>query len=368
MVAPRYGARWIQSPPDTVTPRAITKSVRPLTKLDTMNINATRKKCLSVSALALLALLNVVACGKENEASATQEISWGGPKNISMLPIIAEQNGFFRKENLSTKYNYLQTGKITLDAVVRGDIQFGVIVEATVAFAGFQNISGVRIIAVNQEKRDDAIVARKDRGVKTPADLVGKRLGVTQGTNSQMYAYRLLEANHIAPRSVEIVNLTPPAIVAALNNGEIDAGSVWQPFRYYLNQQLGDKATNLENNGIYRGYALIAVKESWAREHPKAVENFIKALIDAEGYSHQHQKETIQALAKEIDLTPELLGKIWDEYSLSVSMPQTLADTIAQEGRWIIGNVDGFVGKQLPNYAALIDNTPLARIAKERVQ
>lgn len=332
--------------------------------------NIARKLLTLVPSVGILFIGTLTLCfewGAE-AAPAPAEIVWGGPKNIAMLPIIAQQKGLFDRENLSAKSKYLQTGKITLDSVIRGDINFGVIVEATVAFAGFQNVQDLRIIAVNQEKLDDAIVARKDRGINTPADLVGKRLGVSQGTNSQMFAYRFLEANHINPKAVKIVNLSPPAIVAALNNGDLDAGSIWQPFRHYLNQQLGDKATNFENNGIYRGYALIAVKESWAKKHPELVDQFLKALIDAEEYAQQHQDEVVKLIAREIDLTPELLQELWGEYHLAVSMPPTLADVIAQEGRWIIANVNGFKGKPLPDYSSFLDSAPLKRISVERVR
>lgn len=322
--------------------------------------------------IGILLTLTLTGCGErsggDGETHANLQITWGGPKNIAMLPIIAQQKGLFQKQGLSAKHAYLQTGKISLDSVVRGDIQFGVIVEATVAFAGFQNLAGIKIIAVNQEKLDDAVIARKDHGIVKPTDLMGKRLAVTYGTNSQMYAYRLLQANHIDPKTVKIVNLSPPAIVAALNNGEVDAGSVWQPFRHHLKQQLGDKATHFKNQGLYRGYALIAVNASWAQKNPKAVERFVKVLIDAEGYIRQHHDEAIQTLAREIDLAPDLLEQLWGEYVVAVSLPLKLSDVLAQEGHWIIGNVEGFQGKPLPDYSTFLDSAWLKRIDAARVQ
>jgi ABC-type nitrate/sulfonate/bicarbonate transport system substrate-binding protein len=46
-----------------------------------------------------------------------------------MLPIVAQQKGFFQAEGLDVQPNYLQTGKVAMDAVVSGDLNFGVIVE-----------------------------------------------------------------------------------------------------------------------------------------------------------------------------------------------------------------------------------------------
>jgi len=105
-----------------------------------------------------------------------------------MLLIIAQNKRIFEKHRLHAGFSYLQTGKITLDAVMRGEIDFGVIIEATLAVAAFQPDPGIKIIAINQEKLDDAIVARKDSGINVAADMAGKRLGVTHGTSAQMYA------------------------------------------------------------------------------------------------------------------------------------------------------------------------------------
>ena len=56
-----------------------------------------------------------------SKGSALKPLVWGGPTNISMLPIIAQQKGFFQAEGLDVRPNYLQTGKVAMDAVVSGD-------------------------------------------------------------------------------------------------------------------------------------------------------------------------------------------------------------------------------------------------------
>jgi ABC-type nitrate/sulfonate/bicarbonate transport system substrate-binding protein len=104
-------------------------------------------------ALALFYVTALFSCSDPNlnpKNSDSRSVVWGGPKNISMLPIIAQKAGIFENHGLDAGYKYLQTGKITLDAVVRGEIQFGVIVEATMAFAAFERGLDVVLIAVNQ--------------------------------------------------------------------------------------------------------------------------------------------------------------------------------------------------------------------------
>ncbi len=285
-----------------------------------------------------------------------------------MLPIIAQKAGIFESHRLDAKYKYLQTGKTTLDAVVRGDLQFGVIVEATMAFAAFEAELDVVVIAVNQEKFDDALIARTDKGISIADDIVGKRIGITRGTNSQMYTFRFLEKHRIPPAKVTLVNLSPPAIVAALTNGEIDGGAVWQPFRFYLNKQLGDKIVNFTNTGIYKGYAVIAVNQEFARRNGDIVERFLRSLIDAEQFARNGRATAINILAREIDIESTVLDKVWHEYNLQVALPNELVNAMADEGRWIVQNEQGFRHKQVPDYQRVVDLSFLQRIDPQRVQ
>lgn len=303
---------------------------------------------------------SLIGCGSEHDApSENQAIKWGGPKNIAMLPIVAQNKGLFEKHQLQAEFSYLQTGKITLDAVVRGEIDFGIIVEAALAFAAFQPGLGVKIIAINQEKLDDAIVARRDSNIDVAADMTGKRLGVTRGASSQMYAFKFLDVNGIDPAQVDIVNLSPPAIVAALNNGDIDAGSVWQPYRHNLNRQLGDNAVNFTNEGIYRGYAIIAVKEGFLTENPDKVNRFLSALKEAEYYIKENRQESIGIIAEEIDIDAKLLDALWSEYEVELSMTPELVSAMHDEGNWIIENISEFKGKSLPDYQEFVDEKVL---------
>jgi ABC-type nitrate/sulfonate/bicarbonate transport system substrate-binding protein len=96
-------------------------------------------------------LLLAVAAGPllscEPRATSSRALVWGGPKNISMLPIIAEKKGFFKEEGLEVRPNYVQTGKIAMDAVVSGDLDFGIIVETNIAFVKFQEGADIKVVA-----------------------------------------------------------------------------------------------------------------------------------------------------------------------------------------------------------------------------
>ena len=71
---------------------------------------------------------------------------------------------------------------------------------------------------------------RNGSGIKKPADLKGKKVGVPFVSTSHFHLLVALEQIwHINPSEVKILNMQPPQIVAAWERGDIDAAYVWHP-------------------------------------------------------------------------------------------------------------------------------------------
>jgi len=240
-----------------------------------------------------------------SKGSALKPLVWGGPTNISMLPIIAQQKGFFQAEGLDVRPNYLQTGKVAMDAVVSGDLNFGVIVETNVAFVKFQEGADVKVIAS---------VMRRDKGIRTPKDLEGKTLALVPGTTSHRFADLFVDFYKLDRKKIQFLSLTAPSIQASVLNGSIPAGSVWQPYRYNVEQALDGKLVQFNDPRIYTAYGLLAVRGDFAKAEPARIRSFLKALIRAEAFVKDHREEAIAILAKEMQMDPSVLTAIWGEY------------------------------------------------------
>lgn len=292
---------------------------------------------------------------------------WGGPKNISMLPIIADQKGLFAEEGLNVHANYVQTGKIAMDAVVSGDLNFGVIVDVNIGFVKFQEGADIKVVSSIAEKYDDAIVARRDQGIERPADIEGKTLAMLTGTTSHRFADLFIDFYKLDRRKITVLNLSPPSIQASVINGQIPAGSVWQPFRYNIQQALGDRAIQFHDRRIYKCNCLLAIRGDFARDNGGQIRSFLRALIKAEQFVHDHKDEAIAILAKEIDIDPKILTAIWDEYVLGVQLDSTLAETFSDTGAWIVRSQRGFEGKPVPSYQDVLDPRFLREVAPRRV-
>lgn len=268
---------------------------------------------------------------------------------------------------MDIRTNYVQTGKIAMDAIVSGDLDFGVIVDTNIAFVEFQEGADIQVIAAIAEKYDDAIVARRDLGIENPKDLEGKTLAILPGTTSHRFADLFVDFYGLDRSKIKFVNLSPPSIQAGILNGSIPAGSVWQPFRYNVEQALGDRAVQFNDRAIYKAYSLIAVRRPFSEEHAKEIEAFLRALIAAENFIRSNVDEAISILSEELNMAPEVLRAIWDEYDLRVQLDTGMVQVFTEEGEWIKRRQAGFEGKQVPSYDQVLEPRFLERIDASRV-
>jgi len=328
-------------------------------------------------------------CGKKSEAVADKavlapvaqqpvvkpevkstKLTYASSKNAwCVLPIIAKKTGIFERHGLNVELQYVQAAKQAMDALVGGAADVANVVEINVAFLGFSGEKNVSVIATICESYDGAIIARKDKGIAKPADLAGKKVGILQGTTSQVFADRFMKANGVDSKGVTIINLQPVAIQASILNGEIDAGSVWEPFTHNIVQQLGDKCIVFSDRDAYTGYMNAAVRKDWLAKNADVAKSLIQSLAEAEIYVTEHKDQAIDIVSTEINLPKETLQKIWESYKYDLYLsPAKLTDTIKKEGEWVKGSQERFHDKDLPDYAGYADPSVLSAVVPSKVK
>lgn len=303
-----------------------------------------------------------------NHFKSGKPLIWGGPKNISMLPLVAERKGFFKVAGIDVKANFIQTGKIAMDALISGDLDLAIIVDTNIAFVKFQEGADLKVLTSITEKHDDAIIARKDRGIRKPQDLEGKALAILPGTTSHRFADLFIDFYHLDRKKIQFLSLSPPSIQAGILNGNIEAGSIWQPYRYNVLRELGERAIEFKDQRIYTAYSLIAARTKIAAERREDIINFLKALIQAEEYIKTHKDDAIAIISQELDVQKDVLEAVWNEYDLSVRLDEGLVRLFSDEGHWIVRTQKGFEGKTVPSYQDVLYPGILKNIDPVRIQ
>lgn len=317
-----------------------------------------------VAIFVLLAFLPVGCSKPVTEHDRSKKLTLATSKNLwCSLALLAKTQGYFQEEGLNVDLNFQDAGRYCMDAVVSKSADLGTVVEVNVAYLGFTGTKNVSLVGTIVESVDSAIIARKSAGIETAQDLTGKKLALSPGTTSDLFAHRFLDSNRIKENAVEIRKLQPKAIQAAIVAGEVDAASTWEPFVHNCQREMGENAVVFKDAAAYTGFMNVAVRRDWAAQNPNTIRAVLRALKKADQFIHAKPTEAQEILAKEINLDLEIVRAIWPNYEFKVGLDrERLNSAIKAEGEWINKTQQGFTDKPVPDYAPYLDEQYLTEL------
>ena len=234
------------------------------------------------------------------------------------------------------------------------------VVDINVAYLGFSGNDDVKVIATFVEAYDSAVVISHESSDSDPSLLRGKRLGVLQGTTSEIYADRFLIKHGIDRQEVDIRYLALVAIQSAIIDGGIEAGSLWQPFIHNISTRLEERAVVFRDPEIYTGRMNLAVRRSWASNNKDTISRVIRALQRAEQFIRDNPSEAQEIVANVVNLDLAVVQQIWGQYRFMLDLDEhALLEIIREEGEWIRSTQETFMGNELPDYTRYIDGSYL---------
>ena len=147
----------------------------------------------------LMALTAVVAASSESRCQEPLKAKVGVLRLSSSAPVfIAQDKGYFKEAGLDIELKFFDAAQPIAVATTSGDVDFGV----TAFTAGLYNLAGKGTLKViggmSREKAGYPLIGyfasnnAYAAGLKTPKDLAGKRIAVTQTGSSFHYSLGLL--------------------------------------------------------------------------------------------------------------------------------------------------------------------------------
>jgi NitT/TauT family transport system substrate-binding protein len=184
-----------------------------------------------IARLALAGLMAIMAMGTARAEDALKA-RIGVLRLSSSAPVfIAQDKGYFREAGLDVELKFFDAAQPIAVATTSGDIDFGV----TAFTAGLYNLAGKGVLKViggmSREKAGYPLIGyfasnnAYAAGLKTPKDLAGKRVAVTQVGSSFHYSLGLLADKYsFKLADVKIIPLQSLSNAAAALKGEtVDA-------------------------------------------------------------------------------------------------------------------------------------------------
>ncbi len=321
-----------------------------------------------VLSLVVLAIIVFSEAGCQQQTGPPDKITIAyTTASNGILIYIAFVKGYFTEEGLDVTPQPHAFGKMALNAVIEGKADLGTVADTPIMFAVMGGKKITILAVIQTSNRNEAIVARQDRGIAKPSDLKGKRIGVTLGTTGDFFADVFLNAQGIDRKQVTIIDLKPEEMAAALSTGRVDAVSTWNPGLIQLQKELGDKGRTFYGENLYTSTFCVAAWQEFVKKHPEAIKKVLRALIKAETFVQQHPEESRRLVAEFIKTDKAYLDEIWDLYDYRVTLDQALLVDLEDQTRWAM-KYRLTATKDMPNYLDFIYVDGLQAVKPEAVR
>jgi NitT/TauT family transport system substrate-binding protein len=199
--------------------------------------------------------------------------------------VVAIDKGYFKAEGLDVTIDTAGGSLEPINRVASGtyDMGFGDI-NSLIKFRDANPSTPIKAVFMVYNKPPFSIVGRKSRGVNTPKDLEGKKLGAPPPDGAYAQWPIFVKANDIDASKVTVVSVGFPVREPMLASGEVDAITGFS-FSSYINLKdrgvpanditvllMADYGVNLYGNTIL-------VNPKFAAEKPEAVKGFLRAFV-----------------------------------------------------------------------------------------
>ncbi len=276
----------------------------------------------------------------------------------AVLVHIAFAKGYFAEEGLDATPQPHDFGKLALESVKEGKADFATVGDTPFVFSVMNGSKITTIAAIETSNRNGAIIARQDRGITKPSDLLGKTIGVTPGTRGDFFAYSFLLFNGIDEKHIRRIAMNPEDMGEALGTGKVDAVSTWNPYIKQLQKRLGSNGVIFFGETLYSETFCVAAPQEYVSKNPETVKKVLRALIKAETFVKQHPKESRRFITEFTKMDKAVLEDMWDDFMFKVFLDQALIVNFENQTRWVMKNRLA-TRSNMPNYLDFIHDNVL---------
>ena len=241
----------------------------------------------------------VSACGSNTGMTATKDIHLDYAYYNPLSLVVRDQHLL---ESKGYKVTWvLSAGSNKANEGLRSSaLDFGS-TAGSAALVARANGTPIKIIDVYSKPEWTALVVGKNSTINSVADLKGKKISVTKGTDPYFFLLQSLATAGLTPADVEIINLQHADGKTALERGDVDAWSGLDPFMAQTVEQQGSRL--LYRNPDFNSYGVLNVREDFIAAHPDAVQSVVNSYEEARKWAKAHPDELAALLASQAKVT-----------------------------------------------------------------
>ena len=191
-----------------------------------------------------------------------------------------KERGFFKEENIDLTINEGRGSANTVQVVAAGSDTFGMADSSSVIATAARGAE-VRSVMSLLNSTGFSVVSLAETGIKTPKDLVGKRVAVSPGDPLVALLQAVCKANGVDCSKISMVQVDPAAKVVSVLEKRADALLGGADDQYFLIKQRGFQpaAMRYADWGANIVGMTILTKTDLIKSNPDLVRRFVRASV-----------------------------------------------------------------------------------------
>src|ERR1700704_951522 len=266
-------------------------------------MTALSRLCLVAAALLLAPGASVYAADKPKEI----RIDWATYNPVSM--VLKEKQLLekeFAKDGIGIVWVQSAGSNKALEFLNAGSIDFGS-TAGSAALVAKINGNPIKSIYVYSRPEWTALVTAKDSKIATVADLKGKRVAVTRGTDPHIFLVRALLDAGLSEKDITPVLLQHADGKTALIRGDVDAWAGLDPMM--AQAEVEDGARLFYRNKEANTWGILNTREEFLKDHPDLVRRALAVYEEARKYSLANYDEVKKAFIAATKLPDAVVDK-----------------------------------------------------------
>jgi len=264
---------------------------------------------ISRRAVAAIIALSVLIPGNASAAGGLKEIrlDWATYNPVSM---ILKQKGLlekeFAKDGIAIVWVQSAGSNKALEFLNAGSIDFGS-TAGSAALVARINGNPIKSIYVYSRPEWTALVTARGSKIAGVADLKGKRVAVTRGTDPHIFLVRALLDAGLSEKDIAPVLLQHADGKTALIRGDVDAWAGLDPMM--AQAEIEDGARLFFRKPDANTWGILNVREQFLKDNPDVVRRVLAAYEEARKYAVANYDELKRAMVAATKLPDAVVDK-----------------------------------------------------------
>ncbi|WP_322409093.1 aliphatic sulfonate ABC transporter substrate-binding protein [Microbacterium invictum] len=175
------------------------------------------------------------------------------------------------------------------------------------------NGSPIKVIDIYSQPEWSALVVPAGSDITSVADLAGKSVAATPGTDPYFFLLQALETEGLTIADVQLQNLQHADGRAALDAGSVDAWAGLDPIMAAAEAESG--AELVYRNVDFNSYGFLNATEEFLTDHPDVAQVVVDAYEEARAWALENPDETAALLAEVAGIDPVVAETVITERS-----------------------------------------------------